>query len=257
MGEIKPKKPSEIASTPVSKTKADEAAHELCREIWPVRGVPPTNEERATECMLLMLDFTAAYTLAIESVFNTVKAIVLRVSPKRVDLVTSRMKTLGAITRKLRRNPSRLSQLQDIAGCRVVLEDHDEVREVLAAIVERWPDSKVVDRIDGAPRTGYRAIHVIVEHDGYPVEIQLRTRTQQRWADAVEEFAGRFGLDGDRGYLKDGDAPEFIVDYFEVASRILAERERGRTPNAQLEARLSELREEVRQYVRDFPQEDN
>jgi Region found in RelA / SpoT proteins len=53
------------------------------------------------------------------------------------------------------------------------------------------------------PSHGYRAIHVIVFPEDIPVEIQIRTAVQDRWAQATEGLGDSWG----RG-LRYGDGPD-------------------------------------------------
>jgi ppGpp synthetase/RelA/SpoT-type nucleotidyltranferase len=50
----------------------------------------------------------------------------------------------------------------------------------------------MVDR-RAQPSHGYRAVHVVVSQGGWPVEVQVRTELQNRWALLVERFADRWG----------------------------------------------------------------
>ncbi len=115
---------------------------------------------------------------------------------------TSRLKTTSAIVDKLRREKTRLSKMQDIAGVRLVhdggLGDQDAA---VARIVDRFPRSGVDDR-RGDPRNGYRAVHIIAEVDDCPVEIQVRTRLQDVWAQRIEALESELG----RG-IRYGEAP--------------------------------------------------
>lgn len=83
-------------------------------------------------------------------------------------------KSTGSIIAKLERESIRLSQVQDIAGCRVVVADLVEQDRVVEALVAAFPGAGVVDR-RARPRFGYRAVHVVVLVEGKPVEIQIRT----------------------------------------------------------------------------------
>jgi len=104
-----------------------------------------------------------------------------------------RLKTINSIVDKLRRESARLSQVQDIAGLRIVREmDRAEQDQLVRRIVARFPDSKVVDR-RAQPSHGYRAVHVIVSLDRHLAEIQVRTDLQHRWAMLVERFADAWG----------------------------------------------------------------
>lgn len=106
---------------------------------------------------------------------------------------TSRLKTTNTIIDKLARQTTRLSKMQDIAGLRIVsdmtLTGQDEL---VKALQERFPNAEVVDR-RLHPSHGYRAVHVIPEVDGFPVEIQVRTSTQDAWAQGFEKLSDQIG----------------------------------------------------------------
>ena len=99
-------------------------------------------------------------------------------------------KTVGSIVAKLAREKTRLSTMQDIAGCRVEVSNRLEQDRIVGEIVNLFPGCKVDDR-RARPSHGYRAVHVIVEVDGCPVEIQVRTTLQNAWAQTTERLADR------------------------------------------------------------------
>ncbi|PZO11029.1 MAG: hypothetical protein DCF27_01360 [Lysobacteraceae bacterium] len=117
-------------------------------------------------------------------------------------------KSTIALCEKLRRETSRLSQIQDVAGCRVVvgnLYDQDELcsnAKILLGRVE-------VDDRRLKPSHGYRAVHLIVERGRYLVEVQIRTRPQHAWAEISEKIADAFGHEIKYGQ-GDGEAIEFL-----------------------------------------------
>jgi ppGpp synthetase/RelA/SpoT-type nucleotidyltranferase len=100
-------------------------------------------------------------------------------------------KTQQSIVDKLRRQPNlRLPQMQDIAGCRIVLtsgiKQASELNNLLltAFTQQKWKvDSKERDK------DGYRAIHIIAKLDKQFYEIQLRTYAQDIWANLVERMS--------------------------------------------------------------------
>lgn len=69
-------------------------------------------------------------------------------------------KSTTSIAEKLRRESIRLSQIQDIAGCRLLVSDITEQDRVVSSLVGLFPGSSVVDRRQ-RPSHGYRAVHVI------------------------------------------------------------------------------------------------
>ena len=84
--------------------------------------------------------------------------------------VTARLKRMQAIRRKLYRPDFKrnLSQLQDIAGCRVILMSIADVKTFTSALVERsrhtleYPN----DYITSPKRDGYRSHHLIFRYNG-------------------------------------------------------------------------------------------
>lgn len=100
-------------------------------------------------------------------------------------------KSTTAITDKLLRESIRLSQLQDIAGCRIVLAGIKEQNEAVRSLQELFLNTLVVDRRDN-PSHGYRAVHLIVRHADSTVEIQVRTSLQHLWGELSEKMSDLF-----------------------------------------------------------------
>jgi ppGpp synthetase/RelA/SpoT-type nucleotidyltranferase len=110
-------------------------------------------------------------------------------------------KTVDSILGKLVREGTKLSRMQDIAGCRLVVQGRGQQDELVGLLLSRFPDHRIVDRRE-APSHGYRAVHVVVREQGRPVEIQIRTMLQHSWATTVEAFSDQRG-----GDLKHGVEP--------------------------------------------------
>ena len=101
---------------------------------------------------------------------------------------TSRIKQLYSIVAKLRRGHPRLSSIDDIAGCRAVVQRETDVNalvlQLATAPVKRVRDYRNRDR------NGYRAVHLtIVDDSGRATELQLRTEIQHVWAGLSERRA--------------------------------------------------------------------
>ncbi len=110
----------------------------------------------------------------------------------RLDEQTSRIKQLYSIVAKLRRGHPRLSSIDDIAGCRAVVEREVDVNalvlQLATANVKRVRDYRQHDR------NGYRAVHLtLVDDAGRAVELQLRTEIQHVWAGLCERRAAVVG----------------------------------------------------------------
>jgi len=101
-------------------------------------------------------------------------------------------KSTSSVIDKLTRDSTRLSQIQDIAGCRVVVRDIVEQLLYLIELNKLFPGARETNRIQH-PQYGYRAIHIIPSIDGKPVEIQLRSLLQHLWAELSEKYSDKFG----------------------------------------------------------------
>lgn len=111
---------------------------------------------------------------------------------------TPRVKSLGTVLEKLERNGGAgLRTMQDLAGMRIVKDfDRRQQDELCAALTDLFPNEdrppRIVDRRED-PVHGYRAVHVIVFPEGLPVEIQVRTKLQDEWANLFEKLADAIG----------------------------------------------------------------
>lgn len=116
-------------------------------------------------------------------------------------------KSTIAIFEKLRRETIRLSQIQDIAGCRVVISTLAEQSRIVGAMsVMLGVDEPDIDDKIRLPTNGYRAIHLVCRTFGLPVEVQVRTRFQHLWAQISERLADMYGQEVKYG----GGHPEVL-----------------------------------------------
>ncbi|KAB8139098.1 GTP pyrophosphokinase family protein [Gracilibacillus oryzae] len=113
-----------------------------------------------------------------------------------IEFVTGRVKPISSIKEKMRRKkiPAERMEtdLQDIAGVRVVCQFVDDIYDILNRLKSR-NDFEVIeerDYIKNKKESGYRSYHLIIE---YPVEtihgerriiaeIQIRTMAMNFWA---------------------------------------------------------------------------
>ncbi len=128
-----------------------------------------------------------------------------KVSPK--VLVARRLKRLPTIINKLERpsldgksaNGIKLTRMQDIAGCRAIVKNKDE----LIKLKDKLEKSRSVHQIirvsnylDAPKKSGYGGLHMIYscyegQEESHPwkganVEVQLRTKLQHAWATSLE-----------------------------------------------------------------------
>jgi ppGpp synthetase/RelA/SpoT-type nucleotidyltranferase len=100
-------------------------------------------------------------------------------------------KTQQSIVDKLRRQQRlRLPQMQDIAGCRIVIEGGSQKADAVSALLTGVfePPHWQIERKDRHAH-GYRAIHIIAKAGQKFYEIQLRTYAQDVWANLVETLS--------------------------------------------------------------------
>lgn len=135
-------------------------------------------------------------------------------------IVSQRLKRLPRIVRKLANmNNSMLARLEDIGGTRAVVGSLREQEILGDHLLKRWEKDlrrEPRDYVRTPKVTGYRAVHYVVEKHGRRVEIQIRTRRQQQWANAVEQADSRLGM-----ALKDGRGPQSMLDYFTAVGDML------------------------------------
>lgn len=97
-------------------------------------------------------------------------------------------KSTASIVDKLQRESIRLSQIQDIAGCRLIVQDVAAQDTVVSALVGALPTCTIVDRRK-MPSHGYRAVHAVANDGNRLVEIQVRTEMQHLWAETSEKLS--------------------------------------------------------------------
>jgi GTP pyrophosphokinase len=153
-------------------------------------------------------------------------------------VVAQRLKRMNRILGKLQRMPrTNIARMEDIGGCRAVLATPAELTGVLTRIRRRWIVVRERDYIADPKPAGYRAFHAVVERDGRRIEVQLRTRGQQGWADSLETFASAFDLP-----LKDDQGPEEVLEFFRAAGEGIYREEYGVPVDDEFAARFSAAR---------------
>lgn len=182
----------------------------------------------------------------------------LRYHARRLDpraLVAQRIKRLSSIRMKLTALPTqRLSQMQDIGGCRAVLATVARVR----ALTENYLHSSLKhglhhldDYIENPRPSGYRGVHLVYRYrsdkihafNGLLVEVQLRSQLQHAWATAVEAVSIflRQALKASQGHAQ-------WLRFFALMGSAIAERER--TPGVPNVASGKELVRELTHFAR-------
>jgi hypothetical protein len=128
-----------------------------------------------------------------------------------------------------------VTQMQDIGGVRAVLPSLSHVYAVSRRLRKTWTIVRVRDYIAEPKSSGYRALHLIVQRSGYPVEVQLRTLRQDAWANQLELVGRRIGVG-----LKFGAGAAEIHSYYIAVSDVFAFQDRGEPLPSELAETLNE-----------------
>jgi len=164
----------------------------------------------------------------------------------RMVPVTQRLKRLPTIIDKLGREPKMsLSRMQDIAGCRAVLESTEEVYAVAEQIRRNGRVSHEKNYIENPKVTGYRSLHIVVRYDERLVEIQLRSRWMAEYATFVESVGGLLDQD-----LKSGIGDSAVLDFLAMAADGMDMEDKGIEPKAAWVDEFASLQTRAIQAVR-------
>lgn len=182
----------------------------------------------------------------------------LRNRARAVDpsmIVAQRIKRPESIENKLRRlDDLKLSIIQDIGGCRAIVDSVEQVYKLVNRYQRKYSSHKLDDQDDYIRRPksdGYRSYHLIYcysdpnhpEYENLKIEMQIRSALQHSWATAVETVDTflREGLKSHRG------SPDWHR-FFALMGSVLALREgTRRVPRTPTDE--AELIDELRHYV--------
>lgn len=200
----------------------------------------------------VLSNYRLAHAFPLNAVTMTVRQRALDVNSNAV--IAERRKRLPTILDKLRRHPTMsVTTMQDLGGCRVVLESVAEVDQLVGSLSDLPRSRNRVKRVydylrdDPGPRdSGYRGIHLVYEYGaskpeyhGLRIELQVRTQLQHAWATAVETidlFAG--------SELKYGKGEPDVLRFFVLVGSLMACQE-GTSPVPGADAAADELAAEL------------
>lgn len=166
----------------------------------------------------------------------------LRFRARKVDadvLVAQRLKRMSSVMAKLvREKKMKLSQMQDLGGCRAIVADVPAVRNLveiyrgseLQTLFQTERNLRCFDYLQEPKLDGYRGIHLVGRFqarseareawNGQRIEVQVRSRLQHAFATAVETVTTFT-----RAPLKFGGGPEKWRRFFSLMGSVLAMRE--------------------------------
>ena len=101
----------------------------------------------------------------------------------------------------------KLSQMQDLGGCRAVMDNVGAVRRLVGYYQKesgiKHELAKLDDYIAAPQESGYRGVHLVYRYysdkkpkamyNGLKIEMQLRSQYQHAWATAVETVGAFIG----------------------------------------------------------------
>jgi len=147
-------------------------------------------------------------------------------------LISQRLKRVDSIINKLKIfTIMPLSSMQDIGGCRAVMDDMAQVNKLVEFYLTKSETYhkrvKENDYIKEPKDTGYRSYHLVYEYkskfpkhavfNGVQIEVQIRTKIQHAWATAVET-AGMFL----KTALKSNQGSEDWLRFFRLCGSLFA-----------------------------------
>ena len=93
--------------------------------------------------------------------FETNLGATTETSTSTVGITAARLKRMQSIRKKLRIRPENLTQIQDLAGCRVIVPSIDDVKRIAEYNVQHSSHTwfKDYDYISSPKKDGYRCFH--------------------------------------------------------------------------------------------------
>lgn len=166
-------------------------------------------------------------------------------------IIVQRLKRKPQILRKLKRFKVRLTQLQDIGGLRVIVDQNDDVDKLVSYIKSKLEEQtslkvkRVVDYRDkGRDDSGYRATHIILERDGVNLELQIRSRIQHYWAELIERTSVIYGH-----VIKELAGDPIVIKYFKKLSDLFYLIETGQKPDSNQKIDIERSRMEAEMLI--------
>lgn len=191
-----------------------------------------TDQQELWDAFDVIDNWRAAHHFPLNTFYTTLKNRAIRIYPR--TLTAQRIKRFASIAYKLwDKKDMKLSQMQDIGGCRAVmatLDDLNELRDLYTRKLLAHTYTGCKDYIKTPRDSGYRSVHLKYRFhgsansaawDGLKIEIQLRTQLQHQWATAVEA-AGTFTKQA----LKSNKGPAEWLRFFSLMGSVFALREK-------------------------------
>ena len=188
---------------------------------------PAATGEECEAALAVLNNWRAAHAYPLQVICSNLR---LR-NPQAI--VVQRLKRLESIIGKIERFPNMsLYRMQDLGGCRVVVDTIGQVYEA----VEKYKKSRIrhilkreYDYIQNPKDSGYRSYHMVYQfhsdkkeiyNKNMLIEIQFRTKLQHVWATAVEVM-GIYA----KSNLKSSQGNAGLLRFFTLVSSAIAVQE--------------------------------
>ena len=104
--------------------------------------------------------------------------------------------------------------MQDIAGTKIVVSSIERKQEVYDQLSEQYEDRVLsLDRYDLNPKNGYYGINMTVEDKGHPVEIQIKTKNDEDYANEIHPPTHNKELDLYKGpHSKEPEVRQYVKE---------------------------------------------
>jgi putative GTP pyrophosphokinase len=209
-----------------SKSKTDAAGVVLCDS--------NESEENKNQSLEVLSAWRALHNYPMHVFKKRLKRVSEKIDKRALS--AQRLKRVPSIIKKLRRRyggnkaTMKLTQMQDIAGCRVVMPNVELAKKLYneyylhGDLKHKKINEK--DYISNPKEDGYRSIHLIYrynsdkgkkKYNGLLVEVQIRSKLQHLWATAVETvgfFTGQA--------IKSNEGEEEWKKFFQLVSTAFA-----------------------------------
>ena len=226
----------------ISKTAIDKAGNVLAKEKFKTYEEWEAADKIFDEFRQAHLQPLTSTTIAIQNWFRADNA---------SYIIVQRLKRKPQILKKLRRLNTRLTQLQDIGGLRIIVDQNSDVDRLIEYITDKLKRQtsivikRTVDyRKKGRDDSGYRAAHIIMEKDGVSLELQIRSRIQHYWAELIERTSVIYGY-----VIKELEGDDRVIKYFKELSNLFYLIETGQQPDASQKIDIERRRIEAESVI--------
>jgi hypothetical protein len=215
------------------------------------------NYDKLNEAINIIDNWRTSHAFPLRTIRYGIERNAKRIVPNSITV--QRLKRLFSIDLKLRKYRNlKLSEIQDIGGCRAVVNTVSEVQMV----VDAYKNSEIRhvlddedDYIKKPKKSGYRSHHLIYRYqsdrntiyNNLKVEIQIRTRLQHAWATSVETVGRFIGQPLKSSIAK--DEGEHWLRFFALMGTAIANRE-GCPPCPHTPKTSDALKQELRDYAK-------